>query len=98
MTFVVAEAVLFAAVGSDVVDVTVTVFVIDPLLVGLTTIFTVTVPPLAIVPMLTETPVLVRVEVPCVVVTELKPAFFGRVSVSITPLAEDGPELCTVIV
>ncbi len=99
MTVVVAVAVLFAVTGSGGdVDATVTVFVMTPFMVGLTTIVTVTVAALTIGPMLHVTPLLLRTHVPCVVFTEPKPVVFGRASLSVTPLAEFGPLLCTVIV
>ena len=59
----------------------------------MTTSVTVTVAPLAIVPILQSTIRLCGrgVQVPCVDVAEPNPVFFGSVSVTVTPVAVAGP-------
>src|SRR5437867_2908937 len=97
-TAVCAVAVLFAVFGSGgEVALTVAVLVIVPLLVGLTTIVLVTVAPLAMVP---RSHVTVDFDGFAVQpgLADAKPAFFGRLSVTVTPVAAFGPLFVTVIV
>ena len=93
---VVAVAVLFAVFGSGgELALTVALFVIVPLLVGFTAIVFVTVAPLATVPRSHVTIDLdgfaVQPEL-----ANAKPAFFGSVSFTVTPVAALGPLLVTV--
>src|SRR5437764_8042627 len=82
-TVVVAVALLFALFWSVCVAETVAVFVIVPFWVGLTTIVTVSRSPLCNVPRLHVTTFLCLVHVPFVVLTEPKPALFGRLSTKV---------------
>src|SRR5439155_16506796 len=100
-TCVVTLLVLFPEIGSfGDVAVTTAVSVKSPFFVGLTTIVTVTVAPLCILPMLHTTTCLCGfgAQLPCVDVTEPNPVFFGMLSVIFTPLAVEGPLFVTVIV
>ena len=62
------------------------------------TIVTVSVAPLAIVPIGQVTTPAALEQVPCEAVALTKPAPFGRVSVAATPVAVSGPLLVTVSV
>jgi hypothetical protein len=100
-TVVVTLLVLFPETGSlGDVALTEAVFVKLPFVVGFSVRVTVTVPPLAMVPMshTTSRECGLGAHVPCVEVTEPSPVFFGMVSVRETPLAADGPLLVTLIV
>jgi hypothetical protein len=98
----VALAELLAMFGSLVVADTEAVFVIVVFFDGgLTTIVTVTVPPLAIVPRLQVTIRFVgwlKLHVPWLAVTEPNAVFLGSWSVTDAPAAANGPPLWTVIV
>ena len=99
---VVALSELLDVFGSLVVDDTEAVFVIVVFLDGgLTTIVTVTVPPLAIVPRLQLTIRFVgwvKLHVPWLAVAEPNAVFLGSWSVTDAPAAANGPPSWTVIV
>ena len=95
---VVAVAVLLAVFGSGGdAALTLAVFVIVPFLVGLTVIVTVRVAPLAIVPRSQVTRDFDGFAVQ-LALADAKPAFFGKVSVTDTPVALLGPLFVTMIV
>jgi len=99
-TAVVALAELLAGFGSLVLEDTEAVFVIVAFLDGgWTTIVTVTVDPLGIVPRAQLTILFagwVKLQLPCVAVAVPKDVFLGSSSVTVTPAAFNGPPLCTV--
>src|SRR5919198_2677182 len=95
MTVVVADAVLLAVFGSVTELDTVAVFVRVPVWVGTTTISTVAVAPLPIVPRLQVT-VAVPEQVPWLGVVELYVTFAGRVSVRVVFVAASGPRFRAV--
>jgi hypothetical protein len=92
-TVVVWVAVLLLVFWSVVVAVTLTVFEMVPFTLGFTTIVTVSVLPFDRVPKLHVTSCFLgfRVHVPDVAVADPKPAFLGKLSVRVTPVAESGP-------
>jgi hypothetical protein len=101
VTFVVTLLALFPDTGSlGDVELTLAVSVKAPFCVGLITRVTVTFAPLAIAPMVHTTDCCLGfgAQVPCVELTDPTPAFFGRVSVIVTPFAVEGPLLVTTIV
>ena len=102
MTVVDALAELLAVFGSLVAADTEAVFVITVFFDGgPTTIVTVAVAPLAIVPRLQVTILFagwVKLQLPWLAVAVPKAVFIGSWSVTKTPVAVDGPLLCTVIV
>jgi hypothetical protein len=98
VTVVFSESELFALFGSGGdVAATVAVFVIVPFCVGFTLIVTVTVAPAAMLPRVHVTSRFagLTVHVPCVVVADPNPAFFGNVSFNVTPEATSGPSFVT---
>jgi len=97
---VVAVAELLAPFGSASCALTVAVLTIVPFAVGFTVMVTVAFPPFGMVPRLQVTCCLLgfTTHVPCEAVAEPKPAFFGSVSVTVTPVAEEGPLLATLSV
>jgi hypothetical protein len=99
-TAVVALAELLAGFGSLVLEDAEAVFVIVAFLDGgWTTIVTVTVDLLGIVPRAQVTILFagwVKLQLPCVVVAVPKDVFLGSSSVIVTPAALNGPPLCTV--
>ena len=100
-TFVVTLLVLLAEFGSPgAVSVAEAVSVKLPFVVGLITRVIVTVAPFAIVPIVHTTCCCFGfgAHVPCVELTDPNPAFFGKVSVTLTPWAASVPPLCTVMV
>jgi hypothetical protein len=100
LTVVVAVAVLFAVFGSvgDAAE-TVTVFVMVPFWVGLTTMVAVSVAPFANVLQVQVTVIFDRVHVPpWVALAEPKPVLLGSVSINVTVLAVSGPLFVTGIV
>jgi hypothetical protein len=101
-TDVVALAELLAGFGSLVLEDTEAVFVIvDFFDGGRTTIVTVTVDPLGIVPRAQDTIRFagwVKLQLPCVAAAVPKDVFLGSSSVTVTPAAFNGPPLCTVSV
>jgi hypothetical protein len=104
VTAVVAVAVLFAGVGSGSLAVTVAVLVMvvpPAAAVGVTWIVTVALAPLARVPNAQVTVVLLTgggVQAPWLGVAETKVTFAGSVSVTVTPVAGEGPALLAVSV
>jgi len=99
VTVVLAVALLFALLGSASLAVTLAVLVIVPPDVGaVTTIVTVALPALAIVPRLHVTVPALWVQVPWVGVADTKPTPAGKVSVKLTPVATLGPALLTLTV
>jgi hypothetical protein len=97
LTVVLVELELFPRFGSPVVLVTLAVLFNVPAAVGVTTIVTVALPPLLMVPRLQET-VLVPVQLPWLGVAETYVAPAGSVSVTVTPDALLGPPFVTVMV
>ncbi len=98
MTVTVAVEALLVVLGSNSLEATLAVLERGPDPVGVTTMITDTVPAVpipAIVPSEQVTAV-VPLHVPCVGVAETKVAAAGRVSVSVTPVAAEGPLLVTV--
>ena len=95
---VVAAVAVFGVVGSVSVAVTETELFIVPAAVGVTTILTVALAPLLIVPKLqVSTPATGgSVHEPCEGVAETNVALAGKVSVSVTAVALAGPALDTV--
>jgi hypothetical protein len=90
--------VLFAAFESELELVTVAEFVITPGVAGAAIVsVTIAVPPLAIVPreQLTDA---VPVHVPCDGTAERNDVPAGMLSVTVTPVADAGPEFATTIV
>jgi hypothetical protein len=98
LTVVLAVAVLFAVFGSNSLLFTLALLVITSTTVGLTTILTVAVAPLARFPTLQVTVPPDRVQLPWLGVAETKATLEGNVSVTSTPVASDGPLLVTVSV
>jgi hypothetical protein len=96
VTFVVADAVLFAGFES-VVGVTVALLVMLPAAVACATIVIVADPPASSVPTEHIT-VAVPEHVPCVEVAETKAVPAGKESVTATPFAVRGPRLLATIV
>ena len=77
-------------------DVTLAVFVIEPSAWGLILIEAVALPPLLIVPREHVTVPDDSVQVPCEAVAESNVTPLGSVSVTVTPVAPEGPALVTV--
>ena len=95
VTVVVSDVVLSPVSGSPWSPVTLAVFVWSPVEVATTAIVTVAVSPLAMLPMSQMT---VPVHVPRVAADDTKLISAGSVSVSITPVASEGPLLLTLMV
>lgn len=98
MTTVAALALLFAGTASPTADVTLAWLVIEPWAWGVTTIETVALAPLAIVPSGQVTTPADCEHVPCEGVAELNVTPAGSVSDSWTDVALDGPAFCAVSV
>jgi hypothetical protein len=96
VTVVVVVAVLFPVLGSATALPMVAVFVTTVAVVGVTTIVTVALPPLAIVPIAHDTVPATWVHVPCDGVAEPNATPPGKLSVMMTPVAESGPALLAV--
>src|SRR5947209_4825075 len=94
-TRVVVLAELLAAFGSGVVPKTVTESVITPATVGLQVMFMEAVAPTLSAPMLQLTMFPFRVQTPMLVWTEILLTLGGRVFVTFTPNAADGPRFVT---
>src|SRR5882672_3960244 len=98
-TWVVADAVLFAVLGSGWLAVTFAVFVIEPVRDGLVTwMEIVALAPLARLPTVQVTVPAEFVQVPWLEDAETKATPLGRVSVTTTPVAGLGPLLVATIV
>ena len=91
-------AVLFAELGSAVVEVTVTVFVIVDFFVGFTTMVMVALAPMPNEPTEHVTFPALKLQVPWVDVAEMNVVVPGKVSVAETPAAAIGPLLVTTMV
>jgi hypothetical protein len=92
-------AVSFSVFGSaGDVALTVATLLMVPFLVGLTTMVTLAVAPLSMVPRLQVTIIFDRVHVPVSVETDPNPAVFGKLSTRLTPFAVSGPLLVTTTV
>ena len=98
VTVVSAPAELLAAFGSKVSAARLAVFVIEPSLWGRTAISTVALAPLAIVARSQVTVPLDCEQLPCEGVADSNVTPAGRLSVSSTPVAADGPEFSAVSV
>jgi hypothetical protein len=99
VTVVLAVVLLLPAFGSFSVAVTVALLVITPPDVGaVTTIVTVALPALAIVPRLHVTVPALWLQVPWVAVADINTTPAGNVSVKLTPVAVLGPALLTLTV
>ena len=96
-TVTVDVAVLFSGLGSETEELTMAVFVIVPTVVGVTTMLTAAFTPVAIVPRL-QVIVAAPVQLPWLDVTETKVTPAGNLSVSVTPVAGEGPLLLAVSV
>ena len=90
-----ALAPLLAVFGSPVSDVTLAVFVIVPVDCGVTLIETLALAVFASVPIEQVTVPLACEQLPCEGVAETKVTPAGSVSVSVMPVALDGPALLT---
>ena len=97
-TVVVSLAMLLVASRSEVVLVTVTLFMTSPSTVGTTRMVTAGLAPAAMDPRLHVTAPGDLVHVPCVDVAETKVTLPGSVSVSTTSVEVSGPLFVTVIV
>ena len=88
----------FGSLG-DVAD-TVAVSVKFPFCVGFTTMVTIAPAPFATVPRLQTTSSCYGfgAQLPWLVLADPNPAFLGRLSLTVTPVAASPPPLCTVIV
>jgi hypothetical protein len=95
LTVVVALAELFVRTGSRASDVTLAWLVMGPCACGRTLIDAVALPPLLIVPSAQVTVPDDSVQVPCEAVAESNVTPLGSVSVSVTPVAPEGPALLT---
>src|SRR5438309_1261278 len=92
LTCVVADAVLLAVLGSGSLPVTVAVFVMLPGVTDVVTLMViVALAPLARLPTEQVTVPEALVQVPWLEVAETKVTPAGRVSVTVTPVAADGP-------
>jgi hypothetical protein len=93
LTVTVAVEVLFAELGSNSLETTFAVLESEPDPVGVTTMITDTVPAVPVGGMVPSphVTVVVPLHVPCVGVAETKVAAAGRTSVSVTPVAGEGP-------
>lgn len=89
------EAVLLEESGSASVAVTVALFVIWPETVGVTVIVTIADEPLANVPMAQLT-ALAPLQDPCVVTVDPNVTALGRLSVTLTFVADAGPLFVTI--
>jgi hypothetical protein len=94
---VVAVALLLTVFGSAWLALPVAVLVIVPFEVGFTTIVTVALDPLARPPRAHVTRAFAGLieQVPWDVETDPNPAFFGSASMSLTPVAAEGPPFAT---
>ena len=97
MTEVETDALLFSVLGSDSLALTVAVLLIVPAVVGVTTMVTPTVAALATLPRLHVTVPPAWLQFPCAEDAETKVTPAGNVSLTVTPLAVDGPALLTEI-
>jgi hypothetical protein len=96
MTVVLSLSLLFAVLGSVSLALTVAVFVIVPPAFGTTWIVIVADPPLESEPSVQETVPAENEQLPWLAVAETKVTPLGRVSVTVTFVAVDGPALVTV--